>query len=83
MTNTEAYKVDATNRAKIFLCDLTHIRDASRVHKSVPLGRACSQSEVAKACWALCSGAMPYVSGQTIVMDGGSMVLEPFGITGR
>ena len=56
---------------------------ASRVHKSVPLGRACSQDEVAKVCWALCSGAMPYVSGQMIVMDGGSMVLEPFGITGR
>lgn len=55
----------------------------SRIGKAVPLGRASSQDEVAEVCWVLCSGALPYVSGQTIVMDGESMVLEPFGITGR
>lgn len=55
----------------------------SRVRKAIPFGRASSQDEVAEVCWALCVGALPYVSGQTIVMDGGGMVLEPFGITGR
>jgi NAD(P)-dependent dehydrogenase (short-subunit alcohol dehydrogenase family) len=55
----------------------------SRVRRAIPLGRASSQDEVAQVCWVLCSGALPYVSGQTIVMDGGGMVLEAFNITGR
>lgn len=70
----------ARNSKSKLVCDP---QIASRVHKAVPLGRVCSQDEVAEVCWALCSGSLPYISGQTIVMDGGSMVLEPFGITGR
>lgn len=55
----------------------------SRIRKAVPLGRASSQDEVAQVCWSICSGALPYVSGQTIVMDGGGMVLETYNMTGR
>jgi NAD(P)-dependent dehydrogenase (short-subunit alcohol dehydrogenase family) len=49
-----------------------------RVDRVVPLRRPCSQSEVARCIWSLSSGTLPYISGQSIVMDGGSSVLEPF-----
>ena len=53
-------------------------RVAERVRQAVPLGRPCSQAEVARVIWSLNSGRLPYVSGQTILMDGGSSVIEPF-----
>jgi 3-oxoacyl-[acyl-carrier protein] reductase len=56
-------------------------RTRCRIKRSVPQERPSSQSEVAKTVWALCSGSLPYVSGQTIVMDGASSVLEPFSIS--
>lgn len=52
-----------------------------RVRRAVPLRRPASQLEVAKCIWLLSSGALQYVSGQKIIMDGGSSVLEPFCIT--
>ena len=52
-----------------------------RVVQSVPHERPSRQIEVAKTVWAICSGYLPYISGQTIIMDGASSVLEPFSIT--
>lgn len=52
-----------------------------RVERAVPSRRPCTQVEIAKCVWALSSGSLPYISGQTIIMDGGSSVLEPFCIT--
>lgn len=52
-----------------------------RVERAVPLRRPCSQVEIAKCIWSLSSGSLPYISGQTIIMDGGSSVLEPFCLT--
>ena len=50
----------------------------SRVERTVPLGRPCSQGEIARCIWSFCSGSLPYISGQTITMDGGSSVLDPY-----
>lgn len=53
---------------------------SNRVRKSVPLGRPSSQEEVAKLLWSLCAGELPYVTGQTIIIDGGSSVLETYSV---
>ena len=39
--------------------------------KAVPLGRFGEAEEVGKLVCTLCSDAMSYVTGQTIIMDGG------------
>ena len=54
---------------------------SKRVRKSVPLERPGSQDDVAQVVWTLCTGELPYVTGQTIVMDGGSSVLEMYSVS--
>ena len=39
--------------------------------KTIPLRRAGTPEDVASAVWALCSGDLPYVTGQAIDVDGG------------
>jgi NAD(P)-dependent dehydrogenase (short-subunit alcohol dehydrogenase family) len=53
------------------------------VSRAIPLGRPCSQDEVARVMFALSQGQMSYVSGQTIVMDGAASVLEAFSAVRR
>ena len=53
------------------------------VSRAIPLGRPCSQDEVARVMFALSQGQMPYISGQTIVMDGTASVLGAFSAVRR
>ena len=63
---------------KSALLTQTNLRNAIKI--STPLGRPYQQKEIARAIWSLASGQLGFVTGQTIVMDGGSSVLEPFSI---
>jgi NAD(P)-dependent dehydrogenase (short-subunit alcohol dehydrogenase family) len=51
---------------------------AYTVKRSVPLLRPCSQDEVAQATFSLINGRFPYLTGQTIIMDGGSSIVDIF-----
>lgn len=62
---------------------ITDTATADAVGRSTPLGRAYRQEEIARAIWALASGFLGRITGQTIAMDGGSSVLEAFSIAQR
>jgi NAD(P)-dependent dehydrogenase (short-subunit alcohol dehydrogenase family) len=62
---------------------ITDTATADAVGRATPLGRAYRQEEIAKAIWGLASGSLGRITGQTIAMDGGSSVLEPFSVARR
>jgi NAD(P)-dependent dehydrogenase (short-subunit alcohol dehydrogenase family) len=62
---------------------ITDAATADAVGRATPLGRAYRQEEIARAIWALASGSLGRITGQTIAMDGGSSVLEPFSVARR
>lgn len=53
------------------------------VELSVPLRRAASAAEIGRAVLFLCSDHASYVTGQTLVVDGGLSLGEPFGVGRR
>jgi NAD(P)-dependent dehydrogenase (short-subunit alcohol dehydrogenase family) len=62
---------------------ITDAKYANAVHITVPLQRPSKQLEVANAIWTLASGSLGYVTGQTIIMDGGCSVLDPYSLVQR
>jgi glucose 1-dehydrogenase len=50
---------------------------------AVPMGRAADSAEIAQVVAFLCGDMASYVTGQTIVVDGGLSLGEPFGIGRR
>jgi NAD(P)-dependent dehydrogenase (short-subunit alcohol dehydrogenase family) len=62
---------------------ITDTKLAQSVSLSVPLKRPSKQAEVAEAIWTLASGSLGYITGQTIVMDGGCSVIEPYSLVQR
>jgi len=59
---------------------LTDSKTKLAVARSTPLGRAYSQEEIANVIWALASGKLGSITGQTIAIDGGSSALEAFSV---
>jgi 3-oxoacyl-[acyl-carrier protein] reductase len=55
----------------------------SVVEVSVPLGRTANAVQIGRVVAFLCSGNADYVTGQTIVVDGGLSLGEPFGVGRR
>jgi 3-oxoacyl-[acyl-carrier protein] reductase len=47
---------------------------------AVPLGRAATGAEIAEVVAFLCAPASGYITGQTLVVDGGLSLGEPFGV---
>jgi NAD(P)-dependent dehydrogenase (short-subunit alcohol dehydrogenase family) len=60
---------------------LTDSKTKLAVARSTPLGRPYSQEEIAEAIWALASGKLGLITGQTITIDGGSSALDAFSIS--
>ncbi|WBU28728.1 SDR family oxidoreductase [Rhodopseudomonas palustris] len=50
------------------------------IEAAVPLGRAATGTEIAEVVAFLCSPAAGYITGQTLVIDGGLSLGEPFGV---
>ncbi|NEW88684.1 SDR family NAD(P)-dependent oxidoreductase [Rhodopseudomonas sp. WA056] len=50
------------------------------IEAAVPLGRAATAAEIAEVVAFLCSPAAGYITGQTLVIDGGLSLGEPFGV---
>lgn len=57
--------------------------NAAVLKKSVPLGRAGRSRDIAQAVVYLASDAASYVTGQSLVVDGGLSLGEPFGVGRR
>ncbi|MSQ27527.1 MAG: glucose 1-dehydrogenase [Dehalococcoidia bacterium] len=49
----------------------------ARAAQTVPLGRVGDQTEIAKAALFLASDLASYITGQTLVVDGGATILSP------
>lgn len=60
---------------------LTPEREAESA-KSIPLGRMAEPDDIAKAVLFLCSDLASYVTGQTLVVDGGASVKFPLSLGG-
>jgi len=50
------------------------------IEAAVPLGRAATGADIAEAVAFLCAPAAGYITGQTLVIDGGLSLGEPFGV---
>ncbi len=59
---------------------ITNLEILDAVRRSVPLQRPCKQIEVANAIFTLLSGSLGCVTGQIIIMDGGSSNIETYSL---
>ena len=50
--------------------------------KSIPLGRQAEPDDIAKAVLFLCSDLAAYITGQTLVVDGGATAQFPLSLRG-